>query len=46
LCRRVPVGDVAAGDLGFEGGGGAGGDVDAVEVAEDADGVVGTWGWG
>ena len=32
--------------MGFEGGGGAGGDVDAVEVAEDADRVVGTWRWG
>ena len=42
LCSWVPVGDVTAGNLGFEGGRGAGGDVDTVEVAEDADWIVGT----
>jgi len=42
LCGGVPVGDVATGDLGFESGGLASGDVDAVEVAENDFGIVRT----
>jgi len=42
LCGGVPVGDVATGDLGFESGGLARGDVDAVEVAENDFRVVRT----